>query len=438
MHSKQNMTHFRLLLLLFVAILLLAACGPEEATAPIEPAEIHWLTFDTNNQAEVVVMKKYQETQPQITFKRDGRFRGGFFGGFLPDPPPDLLSATADYDYLQAIRQEQVADLSELWDQAELADKIPQNVRSLIELDGNPYMTPLAINWTAIYYNKEVFAEAGLQPPKTWDEFINVCEQLILNGEIPLVITGNRSYTFMLWFDMLNLRINGAQFHRDLLDGKERWDDARVYEVFNRWQFLFQQNYFVDNPQYLNDLAASNSLIRDDKGMLRGPKAAMMLIDSRTVGEMPAKFREELDFFSFPTIDPSIPAAESGTVIGYVIPRAADHTAQAVDFLNFMNSAESQGLLLAPNSSGSAAFVPVRSDFNSENESAEMKRAIDTLQGAPQLAPQGYIWMPREMWIGFNNGYTRFLRNKEYDIPQFLEALQKAQDDAKKIGAYQE
>ena len=436
MQRNPKSTHFITLLLLFT--LLLAACGPEEATAPLEAAEIHWLTFDTNNQAEAAVMKKYQETQPQISFKRDGRFRGGLFGDFLPDPAPDLLTATADFDYLQAVRGEQLADLSELWDEAQLTDKIPQNVRSLIELDGKPFMTPLAVNWSAIYYNKAVFAQAGLQPPTSWDEFVEVCEQLILNGEIPLVITGNRSYSFMLWFDMLDLRINGAQFHRDLLDGKERFDDPRVRPVLEHWKLLFERNYFVDNPQYLSDMAASNSLIRDDKGMLRGPKAAMMLLDSRTVSEMPPKFRDELDFFPFPTIDPAIPAAEAATVIGYAIPRAADHTAQAIDFLSYINSAEAQNLLLLPNQSASVAFVPARTDFDANTTSPQLTRAIEYIHSVPQLAPQAYIWMPREMWFGFNTGYTHFLNKKTYDIDLFIADLQNAQDDAKAKGSYQE
>lgn len=428
----------RTLLLLCIAVLLLAACGSQESAAPLEPAELQWVTFDENNQAEVAVIKKYQETHAQITFKRNGRFRGGFFGGFLPDPAPDLLTATADFDYLQAVRQEQVADLSELWDGAELTDKIPANVRSLVEVDGKPFMTPLAINWSAIYYNKAVFAQAGVEPPKTWDEFIDVCERLILSGEIPLVITGTRSYSFLLWFDMLDLRINGAQFHRDLLDGKERFDDARLVEVFDRWKSLFERGYFVDNPEYLSDLGASNALIRNDNGLLRGPKAAMMLLDARTVADMPPKFRQELDFFPFPTLDPAVPAAESATVIGYVIPRAAEHTSQAVDFLTYMNSAEAQGWLLLPNTIGSAAFVPARNDVSMENADPQLARAIDYLHGIPQLAPQAYIWMPREMFFGFDTGYQHFLSKKEYDTTRFIEDLQKAQDDAKAKGVYSE
>ena len=80
----------RTLLVLCMAALILAACGPEESAVTLEPAELRWVTFDENNQAEVAVIKKYQETHAQITFQRNGRFRGGFFGGFLPDQAPDL------------------------------------------------------------------------------------------------------------------------------------------------------------------------------------------------------------------------------------------------------------------------------------------------------------------------------------------------------------
>ena len=35
------------------------------------------------------------------------------------------------------------------------------------------------------------------------------------------------------WFDYLNIRINGAPFHRDLLAGKHRFDDPRCKKVFD-------------------------------------------------------------------------------------------------------------------------------------------------------------------------------------------------------------
>ena len=42
----------------------------------------------------------------------------------------------------------------------------------------------------------------------------------------------------MGFFDILNMRQNGYQFHVDLMAGNERWTDARVKAVFETWKSL--------------------------------------------------------------------------------------------------------------------------------------------------------------------------------------------------------
>jgi multiple sugar transport system substrate-binding protein len=39
-------------------------------------------------------------------------------------------------------------------------------------------------------------------------------------------------------FDIINARVNGYQFHVDLLAGREKWTDARVLDVFSHWEQL--------------------------------------------------------------------------------------------------------------------------------------------------------------------------------------------------------
>ena len=40
--------------------------------------------------------------------------------------------------------------------------------------------------------------------------------------------TGSTPWVASGWFDYLNLRINGAEFHRDLLAGKHSFDGPEV------------------------------------------------------------------------------------------------------------------------------------------------------------------------------------------------------------------
>ena len=39
-----------------------------------------------------------------------------------------------------------------------------------------------------MWYNKKVFADNGLKPPTTWDEFFKVADALKAKGIVPLVI----------------------------------------------------------------------------------------------------------------------------------------------------------------------------------------------------------------------------------------------------------
>src|SRR5262249_53076866 len=49
----------------------------------------------------------------------------------------------------------------------------------------NPQIIPL------VFYNKKLFTQAGVQPPKTWADFLSVCAALKAKGITPLELGGN-------------------------------------------------------------------------------------------------------------------------------------------------------------------------------------------------------------------------------------------------------
>lgn len=71
-----------------------------------------------------------------------------------------------------------------------------------------------------IFYNKEIFARHGLTRPATWEEFVRICDMLLANGETPMSLSGQNPFISSLWFDYLNMRMNGPEFHRDLVAGR--------------------------------------------------------------------------------------------------------------------------------------------------------------------------------------------------------------------------
>jgi ABC-type glycerol-3-phosphate transport system substrate-binding protein len=418
--------------------LLVTQCGAEDESSlaePPQPAELRWATFDLNSQVEQLLAQQYQEVHPEITFDR---MQSGFGDDPLStSPAPDLMTFTFDQDYLQASRNNQLADLGEVWAEAELEGKLLSGAQQLTldEESGKQFMLPAAFTWAGIYYNKAIFEQHQLQPPQTWDEFIQVCQTLWNAGETPLAMTGVDSYSYMLWFDYLNLRINGADYQRELMTGRESYADPRIYRVLEMWRSLFDQELVVARPEYLNDLAAVNSIIRGDNGLLGGEKAVMMLADTYSISQMPKKFRDELDFFPFPVIDPEIPLAEAIGLVGYVVPSNADHGVQAQQFLVYLSSPEAQELFAREALFDGATLAPARTDLDAEALSDEMRKAMTMIQEAPEVVPFTFLWMPNQMWVGYELGYRRFL-NEEPDIQAFMDALESARQDALEQGAF--
>lgn len=75
-------------------------------------------------------------------------------------------------------------------------------------VDGKIYGVPVSKEISYIYYNKDLFKEAGLTAPdvayKTWDEFFEVCDQLKAAGITPVGMdTADSGWLTNLWMSAL-------------------------------------------------------------------------------------------------------------------------------------------------------------------------------------------------------------------------------------------
>ena len=125
-------------------------------------------------------------------------------------------------------------DITDVWDENNLNEELKSAAASMT-IDGKKWGIPYTYYQWGIYYNKDVYKEAGVEVPKTWDEFVAACETFNAAG-IDCVTTGTK----YLWpgagiFDYINLRTNGYEFHMDLTAGKVEWTDERVKATFDNW-----------------------------------------------------------------------------------------------------------------------------------------------------------------------------------------------------------
>ena len=63
------------------------------------------------------------------------------------------------------------------------------------QIDGKQYAISYGLQIVGYYYNKEMFERAGIRPAETWDEFLENCEALKAQGDIPLsLMTGENCW----------------------------------------------------------------------------------------------------------------------------------------------------------------------------------------------------------------------------------------------------
>nr|WP_279579516.1 ABC transporter substrate-binding protein [Fodinicola feengrottensis] len=154
--------------------------------------------------------------------------------------PPDVLTWYAGSVARDYAKKGFLLDVSDLWKgNGPLANYSPALRELSSAADGKQIFVPTSYYWWGIFYRKSAFAKWGVRPATSWTEFIALCHTLKSKGVNPLTMgTGSTPWVASGWFDYLNLRVNGATFHRDLLAGKHSFDGPEVRKVMDYYKQL--------------------------------------------------------------------------------------------------------------------------------------------------------------------------------------------------------
>jgi ABC-type glycerol-3-phosphate transport system substrate-binding protein len=257
----------------------------------------------------------------------------GFYIFLNSERQPDVFSSFVVGSLRDYVAQGAIADISDLWDEMGWHDTFPESVREMVTIEGKQYFVPTALQWNPIWYRKDIFADVGISPPQSWEEFLSACDALDAAGYIPVAVsTSGWTPPMARWFSILNLRLNGYEFHEALMRGEVSYGDPRVRTVFEYWAELFEHNCFAG-------------------GATSYPAAAQQIYDGEAamynLGEWLSESYDEglpdtFDFFSFPILDPEVPRAEIVDVYGAYMVAGPDHPREARRFLAYLGSASSQ------------------------------------------------------------------------------------------------
>ncbi|WP_240634456.1 MULTISPECIES: ABC transporter substrate-binding protein [Streptomyces] len=197
--------------------------------------------------------------------------------------------------------------------QAQLAKNYAQGWQDLGKVDGQQYGVYFkAANKSLVWYNTQVFENAGAQEPKTWKDFLTTAQTVYDSGVTPVSVGGADGWTLTDWFENIYLSQAGPEKYDQLAQHEIKWTDPSVKDALTTLAELW------GNKDYLADGALQTEFPASVTQTFTGgdqPKAGMVFegdFVGINIAETKAKIGTDAKVFPFPAVGDEAPVVSGG------------------------------------------------------------------------------------------------------------------------------
>jgi multiple sugar transport system substrate-binding protein len=302
------------------------------------------ITSDMSNPAPRAVMEglaaQFDEMHPDLTVNLTIVDREAWktqIRNSLSANAPDVVNWYAANRMGPYVSAGLFEDVSDVWADESMAGLA--STKGAMTIDGKQYGVPYTYYQWGIYYREDIFKELGLSEPATFDEEMANCAKIIDSGRKCYTIGSKFLWTAGGWFDYMNMRTNGFDFHMQLAQGEVEWTDERVRETFANWRKLIDMGAFIDDHQNYSWQEALPFMLKGE--------ATAYLMGNFAVAPMRegGLTDDQLGFYQFPLIA-DVPQGEDAPTDTFHIPSGASNKDAAKAFLKFVTSADVQSCKL--------------------------------------------------------------------------------------------
>ncbi len=325
-----------------------ASDAPSPSADPSPSAEPYTLTFFTNNSDRTVgqglmeqqLIDQYVKENPNVTIKvetlsPDPQFQDKIKVYNASNSLPDIFTAWGNTNFLTPLINS--GALAEI-DRSTLGEHgFIDAALDGFSKDGKLYGIPRNSDFFAIYYNKKIFADNGIEVPTTEADLFAAFDKLKAKNIVPIAMDGRDQWVSGLWLDNMIQRASGTyDTSKNAMDRTGSFKDPAVVKAAATMQKWIDAGAF--GKGFLNqDYGAA-------RNMFGQGKAAMYMMGEWEMGmasdeNFPQEVRDNIGAFPFPTIDggqgktTDITAWFGG---GYAVANNSKHKAEAIAFLTWM------------------------------------------------------------------------------------------------------
>ena len=124
-----------------------------------------------------------------------------------------------------------LSDLQDMPEAGRILPAVQELVNHLATYPGRTSVLPYSVMAASVIYNKQIFADNGVEVPETWDDFLAVCEKLKAAGVDPIYSTFKDAWTVSqgLFDYTVGGMVDVAEFYSQLRkEGTNVGPDAKV------------------------------------------------------------------------------------------------------------------------------------------------------------------------------------------------------------------
>jgi raffinose/stachyose/melibiose transport system substrate-binding protein len=325
--------------------------APTEAPPPTEAAEkvtVTWWHIQTEEAQRALwqsLADEYMAAHPNVTIEitviENEAFKAKMTTVMQSGEPPDLFQSWGGGVMNEYAKAGLLKDITADLDKDGWRDTFSPGALAVYSYKGVNYGVPRDMGMVGFWYNKDLFAQAGIEsPPATWTELLDDVKKLKEAGITPIALGEGDKWPGAFWWEYLAVRIGGQAAFDAAYSREGSFADAPFVEAGEKLQELVALEPFQDG--FLG------ATWPDEAALMGNGEAAMDLMGQWAPGaflENSANkegLGDKAGWFPFPTVEGGAGGAADalGGGNGYVVGK--DAPAEAVDFLKFLSSVESQ------------------------------------------------------------------------------------------------
>ncbi|MFF1301592.1 extracellular solute-binding protein [Streptomyces sp. NPDC058307] len=249
------------------AAMALAACGTSGPAGTSGGSSSKGLTMWALNDQTILKQsvdaynKDHPDTKIILRLFANDDYKQKLRVAFGANQAPDIFfswGGGALDDYVRAGKVDTLTDA-----QVDLLRFTPSVLKSAT-FGGKVYGVPAnGLAPVVLYYNKKVLKDAGVTPPKTYDDLLAAVRKLKGDGVTPVSLAANSKWPTLMYMEYLLDREGGSQvFDKIASGGPSGWKDPAVTRADQKLQDLAKAGAFGSNASSVSyDQGASTALL---------------------------------------------------------------------------------------------------------------------------------------------------------------------------------